>query len=116
MRGVQTGSSHTNNVRLYDVMAHGCVPIIVSDDFQPPLDKLLPWKEIPEGFRATPAANDKSMTLCLIQEVYTNFSSIDVGNLHMNCDQVLFFGAHIWDYVASLAEHEHGPSVDCMGL
>lgn len=74
MRGLQTGSSHTNNVRLYDVMAHGCVPIIVSDDFQPPLDKLLPWKEIPEGFRATPTAIDKSMTLCLIQEVYTNFS------------------------------------------
>eukprot|EP00438_Fugacium_kawagutii_P010458 Skav232996 [mRNA] locus=scaffold387:198801:199037:+ [translate_table: standard] len=40
-----TGSSHTNNVRLYDVIAHGCVPIIVSDDFQPPLDRLLPWKD-----------------------------------------------------------------------
>ena len=31
----------------------------------------------------------------------------------MNSDQVLFFGAHIWDYVASLAENEHGPSVEC---
>ena len=41
-----SGSSHTNNVRLYDVMAHGCVPVIVSDDFQPPLDTLLPWKEL----------------------------------------------------------------------
>lgn len=43
---VLRGSSHTNNVRLYDVMAHGCVPIIVSDDFQPPLDRLLPWKDM----------------------------------------------------------------------
>ncbi|CAJ1366805.1 unnamed protein product, partial [Effrenium voratum] len=43
---VLRGSSHTNNVRLYDVMAHGCVPVIVSDDFQPPLDRLLPWKEL----------------------------------------------------------------------
>ena len=49
--------------------------------------------------------------------IRTSQSSIDdyssVGNLHMNSDQVLFFGAHIWDYVASLAEHEHGPSVEC---
>ncbi|CAK9022597.1 unnamed protein product [Durusdinium trenchii] len=43
---VLRGSSHTNNVRLYDVIAHGCVPIIVSDDFQPPLDRLLPWKDM----------------------------------------------------------------------
>ena len=49
-------------------------PSLSPDDFQPPLDKLLPWKEIPEGFRATPTAIDKSMTLCLIQDVYTNFS------------------------------------------
>ena len=49
--------------------------------------------------------------------IRTSQSSIDdyssVGNLHMNSDQVLFFGAHIWDCVASLAEHEHGPSVEC---
>ncbi|CAE7225886.1 unnamed protein product [Symbiodinium pilosum] len=43
---VLRGSSHTNNVRLYDVMAHGCVPVIVSDDFQAPLDRLLPWREM----------------------------------------------------------------------
>ncbi len=39
------GSSHTNNVRLYDVMVHGCVPIVVSDDFQPSLDRILPWEK-----------------------------------------------------------------------
>ncbi|CAE7723648.1 unnamed protein product [Symbiodinium sp. CCMP2456] len=43
---VLRGSSHTNNVRLYDVMAHGCVPVVVSDDFQAPLDRLLPWREM----------------------------------------------------------------------
>lgn len=42
---VLRGSSHTNNVRLYDVMLHGCIPVIVSDDFQPPLDKWLPWRQ-----------------------------------------------------------------------
>ena len=26
---VARGSSHTNNVRLYDVMVHGCIPVIV---------------------------------------------------------------------------------------
>jgi len=43
---VMRGSSHTNNVRLYEVIAHGCVPVIVSDDFQPPLDAWLPWRDI----------------------------------------------------------------------
>eukprot|EP00928_Gymnodinium_smaydae_P008844 TRINITY_DN13251_c3_g1_i1.p1 TRINITY_DN13251_c3_g1~~TRINITY_DN13251_c3_g1_i1.p1 ORF type:complete len:895 (+),score=87.86 TRINITY_DN13251_c3_g1_i1:90-2687(+) len=43
---VLRGSSHTNNVRLYDVIAHGCVPVVVSDDFQPPLDEWLPWNDI----------------------------------------------------------------------
>ena len=27
---VLRGSSHTNNVRLYDVMLHGCIPVCVS--------------------------------------------------------------------------------------
>ena len=40
------GSSHTNNVRLYDAIAHGCVPVIISDDFQPPLDRVIPWKDM----------------------------------------------------------------------
>jgi len=26
-------------------MLHGCIPVIVSDDFQPPLDKWLPWRQ-----------------------------------------------------------------------
>eukprot|EP00927_Polykrikos_kofoidii_P076865 TRINITY_DN73889_c0_g1_i1.p1 TRINITY_DN73889_c0_g1~~TRINITY_DN73889_c0_g1_i1.p1 ORF type:complete len:939 (+),score=102.75 TRINITY_DN73889_c0_g1_i1:85-2817(+) len=43
---VMCGSSHTNNVRLYDVIANGCVPVVISDDFQPPLDTLLPWEDI----------------------------------------------------------------------
>lgn len=42
---VLRGSSHTNNVRLYDVVAHGCIPVIVSDDFHPPLDLEMPWKD-----------------------------------------------------------------------
>ena len=42
---VLRGSSHTNNVRLYDVMAHGCIPVILSDDFQPTLETKLPWHE-----------------------------------------------------------------------
>ena len=37
------GSSHTNNVRLYDTMLHGCIPVIITDDFQPPLDSALDW-------------------------------------------------------------------------
>merc|ERR1719463_263144 len=40
------GSSHTNSVRLYDAIMHGCVPAIVSDDFQPPLDRWLPWRKM----------------------------------------------------------------------
>lgn len=43
---VMRGSSHTNNVRLYDVIAHGCIPVVISDDFQPPLDAWLPWEDI----------------------------------------------------------------------
>eukprot|EP00933_Yihiella_yeosuensis_P038191 TRINITY_DN32136_c0_g1_i1.p1 TRINITY_DN32136_c0_g1~~TRINITY_DN32136_c0_g1_i1.p1 ORF type:complete len:610 (-),score=112.55 TRINITY_DN32136_c0_g1_i1:20-1849(-) len=39
------GSSHTNNVRLYDVIAHGCIPVIISDDFQPPLEEDLVWHD-----------------------------------------------------------------------
>jgi len=42
---VLRGSSHTNNVRLYDVMAHGCLPVIITEDFQPALDASLPWRE-----------------------------------------------------------------------
>mmetsp|Transcript_100706 Transcript_100706/g.284005 ORF Transcript_100706/g.284005 Transcript_100706/m.284005 type:complete len:437 (-) Transcript_100706:31-1341(-) len=40
---VMCGSSHTNNVRLYDAITHGCVPVIISDDFHPPLDAWVPW-------------------------------------------------------------------------
>ncbi|CAK0872037.1 unnamed protein product [Prorocentrum cordatum] len=43
---VLRGSSHTNNVRLYDVIAHGCVPVVISDDFQPPLGGQLPWADM----------------------------------------------------------------------
>ncbi|CAE7258022.1 unnamed protein product [Symbiodinium natans] len=48
---VLRGSSHTNNVRLVDVMAHGCVPVIVSDDFHPPLERSLPWRDVALFFR-----------------------------------------------------------------
>ncbi|CAD7973178.1 unnamed protein product [Amoebophrya sp. A25] len=42
---VMCGSSHTNNVRMIDVMVHGCIPVIVSDDFQPPLSGVVPWEK-----------------------------------------------------------------------
>ena len=42
---VMCGSSHTNNVRLTDVVVHGCVPVVVSDDIQPSLDGVLSWTE-----------------------------------------------------------------------
>eukprot|EP00439_Symbiodinium_sp_Y106_P057528 s1868_g8.t1 len=48
---VLRGSSHTNNVRLVDVMAHGCVPVIVSDDFHPPLESHIPWRDVALFFR-----------------------------------------------------------------
>lgn len=41
---VMRGSSHTNNVRLTDVIAHGCVPVIISDDFHPPLENHIMWE------------------------------------------------------------------------
>lgn len=43
--GVLPGSSHTNNVRLYDAIAHGCIPVVISNDFTPVLHDTLPWKE-----------------------------------------------------------------------
>ncbi|CAJ1447041.1 unnamed protein product [Effrenium voratum] len=43
---VLRGSSHSNNVRLSEAMALGCVPVIVSDDFQPPLAKDLDWPSL----------------------------------------------------------------------
>ena len=47
------GSSHTNNVRLYDVMMHGCIPVVISDDFQPPLDHVLAWDHFAIFLRTT---------------------------------------------------------------
>lgn len=44
--GVLCGASHTNNVRLYDVILHGCIPVIISDDFAPPLEDIVPWREM----------------------------------------------------------------------
>ncbi|TEB17438.1 hypothetical protein C9890_0516, partial [Perkinsus sp. BL_2016] len=40
---IACGSSHTNSVRLYDVIMHGCIPVIISTDFMPPLSDLLDW-------------------------------------------------------------------------
>ncbi|KAF4716370.1 hypothetical protein FOZ62_022783 [Perkinsus olseni] len=50
---VMCGSSHTNNVRLYDVILHGCIPVIISDDFEPPLPDWLPWNHIALFLRPT---------------------------------------------------------------
>ncbi|KAF4676528.1 hypothetical protein FOL47_005964 [Perkinsus chesapeaki] len=50
---VMCGSSHTNNVRLYDVILHGCIPVIISDDFEPPLPDWLSWNDIAIFLRPT---------------------------------------------------------------
>lgn len=40
---VLMGSSNTNTAELSDAIVHGCVPVIISDDFHPPLDLHLQW-------------------------------------------------------------------------
>eukprot|EP00397_Hematodinium_sp_SG-2012_P055995 GEMP01068756.1.p1 GENE.GEMP01068756.1~~GEMP01068756.1.p1 ORF type:complete len:216 (+),score=36.49 GEMP01068756.1:558-1205(+) len=37
---ILSGSSHTNNVRLVDSIMHGCIPVVISDDFQPALNSV----------------------------------------------------------------------------
>lgn len=39
-------------IRLLDSLVHGCVPVIVSEAFHPPLDRLLNWLGAPDGFPA----------------------------------------------------------------
>lgn len=43
---VLNGSSSVNNVRLVETIMHGCIPVVVADDFQPPFHRDLSWWDI----------------------------------------------------------------------
>lgn len=40
---VLNGSSSVNNARLIETISHGCIPVVISDDFQPPFHNDLRW-------------------------------------------------------------------------
>ena len=40
------GMENAYFVRILDAVMHGCIPVVVSDDFQPPLDPILPWANL----------------------------------------------------------------------
>lgn len=73
------------SARLYEVLVHGCVPVIIGEAFHPPFESLLDWRYIALFVRRTEIPNVPSILRTVREERYRRLHR-EIVNAHQ------FFG------------------------
>jgi len=96
------------SARLYEVMLHGCVPVLFTHAFHPPFEALLNWRRLAVFVRNTEVVNVSAILRSISEETYLDMHR-EVIRAHrlLNAHDIPFWIAT--NLELQLRQHEYRP-------